>query len=93
MRGGPFSCFGLRGALEALFRARATDDLLALAEAKTCLLDAKRLPELLQACVDVLELCLYRRVEAVGETMPELLAILRQLLDLGMELIRCHGTL
>ena len=48
--GRSFSCFGLRGALEALFRASTTDDLLALAEAEPGLLDAKRLPELLQTC-------------------------------------------
>ena len=36
---------------------------------------------------------LYGRVEAVGESLPELLALLRELLDLGMDLIRCHARL
>jgi hypothetical protein len=81
---------GLRGALEALFRARAADDLLALAEAETGLLDAKRLPEGLQSLVELLELSLYGRVETLGKLLPELLALFRELLDLRMDLIRCH---
>jgi hypothetical protein len=81
----------LRGALEALFGARATNDLLALAEAETSLLDPKRLPEGLQSLVELLELSLYGRVETLGELVPELLAILRELLDLRMNLVRCHG--
>jgi hypothetical protein len=89
--GRPFSCFGaLRGALEALFRAGAANDLLALAEAKTCLLDPKRLPEGLQAIVELLDLALYGRVEALGKLLPELLALLREPLDLRMDLVRCH---
>ena len=90
--GRPFSCFaaGLRGALEALFSARATDDLLALAEAETGLLDAKRLPEGLQSFVEFLDLSLYGRVETLGKLLPELLTLFRELLDLRMNLIRCH---
>ena len=82
--GRSFSCFGLRGALEALFRASATDDLLALAEAEPGLLDAKRLPELLQTFVELLDLALNGRVEPLGEALPELLALLRDALDLDM---------
>ena len=90
--GRPFSCFaaGLRGALEALFGARAADDLLALPEAETGLLDTKRLPESLQSLVELLELSLYGRVETLGKLLPELLAVFRELLDLRMNLIRCH---
>ena len=87
----PFSCFELRCALETLFGAGAPDDLFALAEAEAGLLPAKRLPELLETCVELLDLALDGRVEAVGEELPELLALLRELLDLGMELIRCHA--
>ena len=85
--GRPFSCFELRGALESLFGARATDDLLALAEAQTGLLDAKRLPECLESLVELLDLVFYGRVETLGELLPELLALLRELLDLRMDLI------
>jgi hypothetical protein len=81
----------LRRALEALFGAGATDDLFALAEAEAGLLDAKRLPELRQARVEIPELGLHVRVEPVGEALPELLALLRDALDLGMDLIRCHA--
>ena len=81
---------GLRGALEALFGARAADDLLALPEAETCLLDTKRLPEALQSLVELLELSLYGRVETLGKLLPEFLALFRKLLDLRMNLIRCH---
>jgi hypothetical protein len=90
--GRPFSCFaaGLRGALEALFGARATHDLLALSEAETGLLDAKRLPERLQSLVELLELSLYGRVETLRKVLPELLALFRELLELRMNLIRCH---
>jgi hypothetical protein len=83
-------CRWLRGALEALFGARAADDLLALPEAETCLLDAKRLPESLQSLVELLELSLYGRVKTLGKLLPELLALFRELLDLRMNLIRCH---
>jgi hypothetical protein len=82
--GRAFSCFCLRRALEALFGACATDDLLALAEAEPGLLDAKRLPQHLQAIVELLDLALYRRVETLGQALPELLALLRELLDLSM---------
>ena len=82
--GRPFSCFELRGALEALFRASAPDNLLALAEAEPGLLDAKRLPELLQTFVELLDLALNGRVEALGEVLPQLLALLRDALDLDM---------
>jgi hypothetical protein len=89
----PFSCLGvLRGALEALFGAGAADDLLALAEAKAGLLDAERLPERLETLVELLELCLHGRVETLGELLPELLALLRDSLDLRMDLIRCHDV-
>ena len=90
--GRPFSCFELRGALEALFGAGATDDLFALAEAESCLLDAKRLPETLETLVELLDLALYGRIETVGELLPEHLALLRELLDLRMDLIGCHAS-
>ena len=80
----------LRCALESLFGAGATYDLLALAEAQAGLLDAKRLPEGLEALVELLELALYGHVETLGELLPELLALLRELLDLRMDLIWCH---
>jgi len=82
--GRSFSCFGLRGALEALFRASATNDLLALSEAEPGLLDAKRLPELLETFVELLDLALNGCVEALGQLLPELLALLRDALDLDM---------
>jgi hypothetical protein len=88
--GRSFSCFCLRCALEALFSACAADDLLALAKAETGLLDSKRLPQLLQAFVELSDLALYRGVETLGQAMPELLALLRELLDLSMDLVRCH---
>jgi hypothetical protein len=89
--GRPFSCFAaLRGALEALFRARAPHDLLALAEAETGLFDAERLPEGLEPLVELLDLGLYGRVETVGELLPELLALFREALDLRVDLVRCH---
>ena len=84
MRGAPVLLLRLGGALEPLFGARATNDLLALAEAKAGLLAAERLPELLQACVELLDLALDGRVETLGKTLPEHLALLRELLDLGM---------
>jgi len=80
----------LRGALEALFGARAPNDLFALAEAEAGFLDPKRLPEGLKPLVELLDLGLYRRVETLGELLPELLALLRELLDLRMDLVRCH---
>jgi hypothetical protein len=85
------SCFELRCALEAFFGASATHDLLALSEAESCLLDAKRLPELLETRVEVLDLALYGCVEPLGELLPELLALLRDLLDLGVDLVGCHA--
>jgi hypothetical protein len=84
MRGASVLLLGLRGALEALFRASPAYDLLALAEAEACLLGSKGLPQLLKACVEFLDLALHGRVEAPGETLPELLALLRELLDLDM---------
>ena len=80
----------LRGALEALFGACATHDLFALAEAEAGFLDPERLPEGLEALVELLELCLYGRVETLGELLPEFLAFLRDPLDLRMDLVRCH---
>ena len=82
----------LRGALEAFLGARAAHDLFALAEAETCLLDPKRLPTGLQALVELLELCLYGRVETLGELVPEHLALLRELFDLRMDLICGHAS-
>lgn len=82
----------LRSALEALFGARATHDLFALTEAKAGLLDSQRLPEGLQSLVELLDLCLYGRVETLGELLPELLALLREPLDLRVKLIRCHDV-
>jgi hypothetical protein len=90
--GRPFSFLELRGALEALFGASAPNDLLALSEAEAGLLDPERLPEGLEALVELLELGLYGRVETLGETLPELLALLRDLLDLRVDLIRCHAS-
>ncbi len=84
MRGAPVLLLRLRRALEALFGACAADDLLALAEAKAGLLGTKRLPELLQTGVEILDLALNGRVETLGETLPELLALLRELFDLRM---------
>ena len=80
----PFSCLSLRGALETLFRAGTSNDLLALAESETGLLSPKCLPQLLQTHVEILDLPLYGRVETLGQTLPELLALLRELFDLGM---------
>ena len=80
----PFSCLALRGALEALFRAGTANDLLALAEAEAGLLRPKCLPQLLQTRVEILDLPLYGRVETLGQTLPELLALLRESFDLGM---------
>jgi hypothetical protein len=82
--GRPFSCFELRCALETLFGAGTPDDLFALAEAEAGLFRAERLPELLETCVELLDLALYGRVETLGEKLPELLTLLRELLDLGM---------
>jgi hypothetical protein len=84
MRGAPVLLLRLRRALEALFGACAADDLLAFAEAKAGLLGAKRLPEHLQAGVEILDLALNGRVEALGETLPELLALLREPFDFRM---------
>jgi len=84
MRGAPVLLLRLRRALEALFGACATNDLLAFAEAQAGLLAAERLPEHLEALVELLDLALDGRVEALGEALPELLALLRELLDLGM---------
>jgi hypothetical protein len=92
--GRAFSCSDvcLRRALEALFSARATNDLLALAEAEPGLLGPERLPKLLQAFVELLELALCGRIETLGQTLPELLALLRELLDLTMDLVGCHAV-
>src|SRR5262245_29851186 len=87
-----FSCLGLRCALEALLGACAAYDLLALAEAQTGLLDAERLPQLLEARIELLDLALNGRVEALGELLPEHLALLRDLLDLSVKLVRCHAA-
>lgn len=51
----------LRGALEALFRTGAADDLFALAEAEAGLLHAKYLPELQESSVESLDLVLDRK--------------------------------
>ena len=80
----PFSCLSLRGALEALFRAGTSNDLLTLAEAETGLLRPKCLPQLLQTRVEILDLPLYGGVQPLGHTLPQLLALLRELFDLGM---------
>ena len=84
MRGATVLLLRLRRALEALFGACAADDLLALAEAKAGLLGTERLPELLQAGVEFLDLALDGRIETLGETLPEHLALLRELFDLRM---------
>jgi len=80
----------LRGALEPLFRARAAHDFLTLAEAEASLRHAKRLPELFEVSVESLDLVLDGRVEPLGEPLPQHLAFFRELLDLGMYLVRCH---
>jgi len=73
------------------FGASAADDLLALAEAEARLLLAERLPQLLQVCVQLLDLALDTGVESLGEALPQLLALLRDALDLCMDLVRCHA--
>ena len=82
----------LRCALEALFGASATDDLLALAEDQASFLDTKRLPEGLEALVELLDLFFYGRVETLGELLPEHLPLLRELFDLRMDLICGHAS-
>ncbi len=79
----------LRGALEALFRARAANDVLSLAETQACLLASKNLPELGEPGIDVLELGLSTVIEPIREAMPELLPLLRECFDLSVDL--CDG--
>ena len=62
----------------------------ALSEAESCLLVAQRLPQVFESRVDLLDLGRDIGVKPVRETMPEILALLRELLDLGMDLVRCH---
>jgi hypothetical protein len=66
----------LSGALEALFGARPANDLLALSEAEPRLLVPERLPEIFELRVEILDLGRDRRVETLGEAVPELLALL-----------------
>ena len=82
----------LRCALEALFGASATHDLLALTEDQAGFLDTKRLPESLEALVELLDLVFHGRVETLGELVPEHLALLRELFDLRMDLICGHAS-
>ena len=78
----------LGGALETLFGSGPADDLLTLAEAKPRLLVPQRLPKLHELCVEILDLGRDRRVKPLGKALPELLALLRELVDLGVNL-RC----
>ena len=78
------------GALEALFGARAADDVLTLAEAQAGFLDTKRLPQLLQTLVELLDLGLYAQVEPLGQALPQFLAHLGEALDLDVDLFWCH---
>ena len=91
--GRPFSpASRLRCALEALFGASATHDLLALTEDQASFLDTERLPEALEALVELLDLVFYGRVETLGELVPEHLSLLRELFDLRMDLICGHAS-
>ena len=90
--GGVLLRAALRRALEALLGPGATHDLVTLAEAKPSLLQAQGVPEVLKALVDALDLVLYGRIEPFGQPLPELLALFRQLLDLGVDLVRSHDA-
>jgi hypothetical protein len=79
-----------RRSLETFLGARPANDLVALAEAEPSLLEPERLPELLQPLVEGLDLVLDGRIEAVGQAVPEVLAGLRELLDLFVYLVRGH---
>jgi hypothetical protein len=79
----------LGGALESFFGAGPADDVVALAEAEARLLEPECLPELREPGVDVLHLGLGGEVEPVSEAMPELLPLLREVFDLGVDL--CDG--
>ena len=86
-----FSCSGWSGsALEPLFGACPANDLVALAEPQTRLLEPERMPELLESLVDLLDLRLHSRIQAEGKPVPELLAILGQALDFRVDLVRGH---
>ena len=90
----PFSCSALRGALEALFGAGSTNDLLALAEAEACLLDAKRLPELRQARVEILDLRSARSVSSPSERRCQSSCRSSESCSISrMYLMRCHARL
>jgi hypothetical protein len=87
---GPGGCeAALGGPLETLFRACPAHDLVALAEPEAGFLEAECLPELSEPGVDALDLGLSGMVEPVCKTVPELLPLLRESFDLGMDL--CDG--
>ena len=80
----------LGGALEALLSTCSANDLLALAEPHARLLDPECLPEVCELGVELLDLGLRGKVEPVRKTVPELLPLLREVLDLGMNLWNRH---
>ncbi len=80
----------LRGALEPLFGAGPANDLFALAEPEAGLLQTEGLPEVLEACVELLDLGLDGGVEPLGEAVPEFLTLFREPLDLEVDLVRGH---
>src|SRR5436190_18906475 len=80
----------LRGSLEALFGAGSANDFFSLAEAKSRLLVTKRFPEIVELCVDLLDLRRHRGIESRRETVPEILSLLRELLDLDVDVVGGH---
>jgi hypothetical protein len=79
----------LGGALETLFGASPANDVVTLPEAEARLFEPEGLPELREPGVDVLHLGLGGDVEPIREAMPELLPLLREVFDLGVDL--CDG--
>jgi hypothetical protein len=73
------------GALEPLFGACATDDVLTLAEAESCTFRSMLLPESLEADIECLDLVDHCGVTPLGQRVPEGYPALAQRVDLFVE--------
>src|SRR5207342_3503700 len=74
----------LCGALEPLFGPGSPDDLVTLAESDARTLRSDLRPELVELCVERLDLLDHRRIASLRKRVPESHPSLAQLLDLGV---------
>src|SRR5207302_932125 len=79
-----------RGALEPFLDPGSGDDVIAIAEAESCLQRALLVPEVVEPVAQALELGGGAGVIAVGQKVPELRPALARQLDLVVDLSQGH---